>query len=372
MSAPHAQPLISDKFLHTNVQKEAEVLAAALAGKQLSGTSEVVSAYETALASFFGVRYTLALSSGTASLHTALTVLDATNGAEVLIPATAPVPSLLPLLTAGAIPVFVDCGQDHLGFDEEDLQRKITPRTRAALVVPMWGYPFSLEKTLHVLNQYHIPLIEDACQAHGTLIDGRKAGTWGRIGCLSTHDRKILATGEGGIFLTEDEDLAQRARLFTQLGGMTGKVHGTKYMISTLQAALGLARIAQIDANLRQRETNASHLRAALNQCLNLAELDYPVGCMPNYYAFVIRTTGAEMAPVIEALKERGIPSDITRYGYRVAYECPLFRPFFRERCPNAERLIEGITTVPVHPGLSEEEVQRIAHAFLEVDHLAR
>lgn len=367
----HTPTPISDKFLYTN-PNEVEVLAQALAGKQLSGTSDLVASYEEALANYFGTKYAVALSSGSAALHTALYLLGATNGAEVLIPATAPVPSLLPILTAGAIPVFVDSATSHLGFDPEDLQRKITPRTKAAMVVPMWGYPFSLKETLRILDPYGIPLIEDAAQAHGTLIDGRKAGTWGKIGCFSTHDRKILATGEGGFILINDADLAERARLFTQLGGMTGVTYGMKYMISTLQSALGLARIPHIEENLRRRRGNAAVLQAALEQCPNLQELDYSQSCLPNYYSFVLRsTTGAALAPFIEALRVWGIPSDITRYGYQVAYAYPLFQPFFRERCPNAELLIKQITTVPVHPGLTEQELQRIADAFQKAQHLA-
>jgi perosamine synthetase len=366
----HVPSQISDKFLYAHPD-DMKGLVDALAGRQLSGTSDLVSAYEVALANYFETEYAVALSSGSAALHTALYLLGATNGAEVLVPATAPIPSLLPILTAGALPVFVDSAETNLGFDLEDLQRKITPRTKAAMVVPMWGYPFSLQETLLILNQADIPLIEDIAQAHGTVIDGCKAESWGTIGCFSTHDRKLLATGEGGGLLTNDAELAERGRQFAQLGGMDGETYGVNYKLSTLQCALGMARIPYIEENLHHRQANAFHLRAALDGCSNLQELSYPQLCTPNYYYFVIQsTTPAEMRLFIEALRMQGIPSDITRYRYRVAYEYPLFQAFCQERCPQAEKLVKQITTVPVHPGLSEQELKLIAEAIREEQQL--
>ena len=359
--------MIEDKFLFFDT-REASFLAHVLETKQLSGTSDWVTKYENALAAYFGISYAVALSSGSAALHTALYLLDATDGAEVLVPATAPLPSVLPLLTAKARPVFVDTNPTDFGFDLKDLQRKITAKTKAALIVPIWGYPFSLHETLAMLDIAGIPLIEDIAQAHGTIIDGRKAGTWGTISCLSTHDRKLLATGEGGALLTNDEDLYRRAKQFSQLGFMDGQSYGVNYKLSTLQCALGLSRLPSINVQIQERRENARLIVQTLMDHLYMQELPIPEGCEPNYYSLVLYLFAQreQVKRFIRFLEERGIPSDITRYGYAVAYSRPLFQPFFNGICPHAEALVQSITTIPVQPEITHQERDRMIEALRE------
>ena len=363
----HHHQMIKDKFLFFDAH-EALFLTEVLETRQLSGTSDWVAQYENALATYFGLSYAVALSSGSAALHTALYILGAVDGAEVLIPATAPLPSLLPLLTAKARPVFVDTNPTDFGFDLEDLQRKITSRTKAALIVPVWGYPFSLRETLAVLNAAGIPLIEDIAQAHGTIIGGRKAGTWGTISCLSTHDRKLLATGEGGALLTNDKDLYLRAKQFSQLGYMDGQSYGVNYKLSTLQCALGLSRLPYLNMQIQQRRANAHFIAQALTNHLYMQELPIPERCEPNYYSLVLYLFAQreQVRRFIIFLDEKGIPSDVTRYGYDVAYHRPLFRPFFQGMCPHAEALVRSITTIPVHPDITNQERERTIEALRE------
>lgn len=349
---------INDKFLFFN-KEEIELLREVMSTKKLSGTSEWVDKYEEKLSTYFGAKYAVALSSGSAALHTAFHIIGVTNGDEVLVPATAAIPSVLPILMSKGRPIFVDTEPDNLGFDCNDLKNKITRRTRAALAVPLWGYPTSYNSVLKVLNEADIPLVEDACQAHGTLIEGKKAGTWGSIGCFSTHDRKLVSTGEGGFLLTNDEDIFNAAKQFTQLGYMDGINYGMNYKISTLQAALGINRLNYLDSQIKIRADNARHiLKEILNK--NISELPITPNSYPNYYSLIIqiKSSPKNVIDFINFLTRNGIPSDIVKYGYTTVYSHPLFGDANIQRCPNAENLVKRITSLPVHPGISKEDIE--------------
>lgn len=353
---------INDKYLIKNVNQEVEAVKSVLEQVQLSGTGKIIDRYESKLANFFGSKKALVQSSGSAALHTALYCLGIKKGDEVLIPAIAPIPTVLPILTAKAIPVIVDIKKDGLCFDPQDLKRKITSKTKAAILVPLWGYPIDYSETLTVLNNCDIPLIEDAAQAHGTRIGKRFIGTFGKVGCFSTHDRKLLSTGEGGFILTNDELLYKKMKQFSQLGYMDGKTYGVNYKLSALQAGLGLFRLTQIQAQIRTRKRNV----ATIEKFLKGTKITvYPsiINGMPNYYSLVLLLPWEKEKNYnfIKALNDKGIPSDIIKYGFCPIYERPMFNEL-KTDCPNATWLIDRITTIPVHPGLSKNEVSFIAH----------
>ncbi|MEA3034022.1 MAG: perosamine synthetase [Sphingomonadales bacterium] len=337
-----------------------DALAAALDGGTLSGESAWVGRYERALAARFGAGHAVAVSSGSAALQVALRAAGAVDGAEVLVPATAPLPSLLPILATKAVPVVVDVAPDALGFDPEDLRRRVGPRTRAALAVLLWGYPQDLVSALAVLDPLGVPLIEDACQAHGTTIGGRSAGTIGKIGCFSTHDFKLLSTGEGGFILTDDGGLAREIARYARLGGLDGVHAGLNYKLGALPAALGLHRLAQLDGRLAQQRRNARRLAARLD--LRLLTPLPEAGGEPNYYSFValMNLPGEACSHAARTLAKFGLETDGSRFGYDLVYRRPLFTQLATP-CPNAERLVARTLQLPCHPALSEAEIDRIA-----------
>lgn len=363
-------PFINDKFLFFDEQ-EKDFIAEILKTKQLSGTSEIVAQYEHKLCSHFGSRFAVAVNSGTAALNAALYAVGATEGAEVLIPATAPIPSGLPLLTVGAIPVFVDVQTHSLGFDPHDLSRKITARTKAALSVPLWGYPVEYQETLEILDRHGIPLIEDAAQAHGTIISGKYAGTHGKVGCFSTHDRKLLSTGEGGFVLTNDENAAQIIRRFSQLGYMDGQHYGQNFKLNTLSAALGIYRLQFLQDQIKIRRNNVNEFFRSFKTDL-LEELWYTHTSCPNYYNLVLRLKLSKAELGVEfsrLLAERGIYSDITKYGYRPLYQRPLFNKW-ATKCVNAELFIPLLIQLPIHPGLTQDEISYMANSIMDCNRI--
>lgn len=357
---------INDKYLIKNIKEELSELKEALEEAQLSGTGLTIEKYEKALSDFFDSDKALAQSSGSAALHTGLFCLDVKPGDEVLIPAIAPIPTVLPLLTVGALPVVVDIEKNGLGFDAKDLKQKISSKTKAAILVPLWGYPIDYTQTLSILDNAGIPLIEDAAQAHGSKLGEKYMGTFGRVGCFSTHDRKLLSTGEGGFILTNDKGLCDKMKQFSQLGYMDGKTYGVNHKLSALQAALGTHRIKQMPSQLDKRR---AYVKLIEDKIKNTEIKSFPVAeeGSPNYYSMVLVLPWdkSKNYKLIQNLDEKGIPSDILKYGFCPIYKRPMFTDLESE-CPNTEWLIHHMTTIPIHPGLTEKEVIYMAKSIVE------
>lgn len=341
---------------------ESAAIAAVLAGGMLSGGAPVVADYEAALAARFGAAHAIAVNSGSSALHAVLHVLGARPGTEVIVPATAPLPTAFPVLTTGATPVIADVAEDGLGLDPGDVARKLTPRTVAAISLPLWGYPAAVTPAAQVLAGAGIPVVEDAAQAHGTRIGGRPAGTLGIAGCFSTHDRKLLPTGEGGFILTEDDILAEKAENYTRLGHLTGRQHGVNYKLAAPLAAIGLRRLPQLGTQIATRTRNARVILAALPPGGPLAELALADGDTPNYYCLVLRSSLAASPAIAAALARRGLAPDTVRWNYQGLHRRPMFARW-ASPCPHADTLIGTTFQIPVHPGLDAAALRCITHA---------
>lgn len=358
-SAPRPVP---DRFFPAPAG-ELDTLREVLESGRLSGGAEIVAAYERALAAWFGVRRVIAVNSGTSALHASLIAAGAGPGTEVLVPATAPLPTALPVLTCGATPVIVDVVADGLALSPGDVAAKITARTVAAISLPLWGYPVDDRPTKQVLDQAGVPLIEDACQAHGTrLPGGGYAGTFGTAGCFSTHERKLLATGEGGFVVTDDDEFADKVDFYTHLGHLRGG-HGVNYKLAAPLAAIGLRRLAALAGQVQARAAIAGKLRAALPEGGVLAELPIADGAAANYYAMVLLAEPGHAARVAAGFAQAGLPPDSIRFGYRPLYDQPLFRPY-ASACPNAQGLAASTVQLPAHPDLTCDAVGWTAAAI--------
>jgi perosamine synthetase len=342
---------VPDRYAPT-ATGEASLLAEIIDSGRLSGGADIVTDYERALAGWFGARRAIAVNSGSSALHATLIAAGVKPGDEVLVPATAPLPTALPILACAAVPVIVDVSPASLALDPEDMTAKISDRTAAAISLPLWGYPADDRPAKQILDDAGIPLIEDACQAHGTrLPNGQYAGTFGVAGCFSTHERKLLATGEGGFILTNDEELGEKIDYYTHLGHLKGG-HGVNYKLAAPLAAIGAVRLRGLDTQLQARAAHAARLRAALTAGGPLTELPIVAGASPNYYAMVL-TAAHRAGDIAAAFTDAGLPPDSVRFSYRPLYHQPLFAAY-ATACPHAEALTATALQLPVHPGLSD------------------
>lgn len=345
---------ISDKYLFAQ-DSDFEIIKKTLSGKKLSGTGEIIFEYETCLADFFNAKHAVATSSGTSAIQAALFAVGVGSGDEVIVPPTCPPMTILPIVYIGAKPIFCDTYENSFSINVGDLKNKITTRTKAVIEIPMWGYPTNVAKLGELLKTRNIPFILDLAQAHGTKMNGRSLSYYSDLSCFSTHDRKILATGEGGFVLTDNHTYKDKVKSFTQFGNMDGISFGLNFKLGGLQAAIGISRISSIQNQLRVRSSNAKYIvdRIKNNNVQEFSILES--GC-PNYYTLLLKLSFGDNIKFIEYLAENGIPSDILRYDYKVLYEYPLFKNL-SGRCPNAELLVKSITTIPVHPGLTKKQL---------------
>ena len=324
----------------------------------LSGGAPIIAEYEAALAARFGASHAVAVSSGSSALYAVLAALGAGPGRSVALPSFAPLPTVLPVLALGASPILVDNEPASLAIDAGDLDAKVRPETVAVISVPLWGYPAGTAHLQPVIAGHDAQLIEDAAQAHGTIIGGQPAGTAGIAGCFSTHDRKLLATGEGGFVLTSDTDLHQTVEAFTRLDHLRGQSPAVNFKLAAPLAAIGLARLPALDDQIRQRTANARVLLQAVTSTA-LTELRCAPGGVPNYYSLVL-LAGGDPDPAVNALTEAGLPPDSVRWGYRPLHRRPLLAAY-ASRCPNADDLARRALHLPVHPGLTASQVESMA-----------
>lgn len=345
---------ILDKYLFSD-PSDLRTVRKALANKKLSGTSDVVENYEKKLSSFFRSKYAIATSSGTAAIQTALFILGIDQRDEVILSSTCPVMTIFPIVYIGAKPIFCDTYCDNFGLNIDDLKMLITKKTKAVIEIPMWGYPTDIGELHKFLKSKNIPLILDLAQAHGTKINNYYLSYYGDISCFSTHDRKILATGEGGFILTNKEDYYNKAKSFIQFGKMSGVDLGLNYKLGSLQAALGINRIDYISKQLKIRKNNANYIIKNINNS-RIQELRIITKGEPNYYFLLLKLNFDNNLRFIKFLNNNGVPSDVIRYNYKVLYRYPIFSKFKR-MCANSEKLVQSITTIPVHPGLNKKNL---------------
>lgn len=372
---------LKNKFVLIDKEDEKAVIQT-LRDKQLSGTADVVEQYEKALASYFQTDYAIACANGTIAIHLALLGLGIEQGDEVILPPTAPVMTALPILLAKAVPVFVDTpNEENFSFDIKDLENKITSKTKAIITVPMWGYPIEMDEVIRVANNHKIPVIEDCSQAHGTTYAGKYLGTFGDIGLWSTHDRKLITTGEGAFITTNNLTLYQKMQEIKSFGrvmrttkelqpylGQFGVLFGFNYKINALGAGLGISQLKKLAKRIAIRTNNAKLIRKGIASLAWATEIAIVPHGVPNYYALLVRIdpsfhTGEYVS---KYLLERGIVSDTYEYGYKPLYEMPLFSQY-DAHCPHAKRLTETIITLPTHEGLTKEDLAHMVATLQSV-----
>jgi perosamine synthetase len=305
-----------------------------------------VTAFEKEVATYFGVREAIAVSSGTAALHTAFAALELRPGDEVLVPAVAVIMAVAPILYQGATPIFVDTDLGRVDFDYDDLERKVSPRTRAVLPVYMWGCAYNLDRLSAFAERFGIALVEDACQAHGGKWRERYLGTWGHLGCFSMKDGKLLATGEGGFLLTNIPELADACRAVRNhwvVPNHPAESHsrlGYNYRLTELQGLLARRALAELDTALDQRRAQTEYVLQGLTEIDGLEPYEYDARECPNYFSAVIlrRDSITDSRNIADELAQRGIVNSVGTFGLRPVQEWPAIGVALSSRGPSGAR----------------------------------
>jgi dTDP-4-amino-4,6-dideoxygalactose transaminase len=323
-----------------------------------------VRAFETEMAAYLGVERVLGVASGTDALLLALLAAGIGSGDEVLVQANAFVAAVEAIHRAGARPVPVDIRLDDLGLDADDLETRATARARAIVVVHMHGLPVDIAPVVDFARRRQLSLIEDCSHAHGATYQGRRVGSFGRAGAMSLGVVKNLgAYGDAGLVSTDDIALANQVRLLGTHGQAEKNRHvvlGTNSRLDELQAAILRIKLRHLDARNRRRATIAAYYTERLARFVVCPLGDDPLRTHV-YHQYAVRT------PQRDALRDHLAAEDIET---GVHYPVPIHRQPAWEHVfgatptlPRAEQAARDILSLPVHPDLTDAEVERVADA---------
>lgn len=339
-------------------EDEQRAVAAVLESGQLV-QGALVERFEHAVAALVGRKHAVAVSSGTAALQLALKVLQVGHGDEVLCPALSwPSPAHV-IRMAGAKVRFVDVDEDEWNSSPEALGAARTADTKVAIVIDQLGNPARATAIQEALGA--LPIIEDAACALGSRFPNGPCGSFGKISCLSFHPRKILTTGEGGMCLTDDEDIADKLRMLRNHGQLGGQfvVAAGNYRMTEMAAALGLSQLKRLDQILARRRELAALYREALNGEVQLQST--PEGGESNYQTLgAILPLGHDRNAVREAMAQRGVETSVLSFaihklGSFAGSEASL---------PIAEHVAARGVALPLYPQMRNAEVDQVSQTL--------
>lgn len=361
---------------------------------------EEITAFETEWAKRFGVRHAVSVNSATSGLMAAVGAVGVGPGDEVIVPPWTMSATAAAALVYNAIPVFSDITEDTFNLDPDALRKAITPYTRAIMVVHLFGHPADMDPILEVAREHRLAVIEDAAQSPSATYRGRLTGTIGDIGVFSLNSNKIVQCGEGGVAVTNDDDLALRLRLIrnhAEAAIATGiqvkslvNLLGWNYRMNEVEAAISRVQLKKLDRLLKERLTLVENLNRRLSGLPGIIIPPVKPGCNHSYYRYPLKLNRA-VVPVTAPVFTRILNAEGLNFypGYEPLYLQPLYQhrivygdkgcPFTcghykgrvsydRGICPVAERLRdEVISTEEVRPPLTLRDLDQIPEAFEKV-----
>ena len=324
-----------------------------------------VAAFEEAFARMVGVKYAVATSSGTTALHTALLAHGIGAGDEVITTSFTFIASANSVLYVGARPVFVDIDPATFNLDPAKIEAAITPATRAIMPVHLFGLPADMDPIMEIARKHRLVVIEDACQSHGATYKGRRAGSMG-TGCFSMYPTKNITSAEGGVITTDDAEIAESCRVIRQHGMRRRYYHdelGFNFRMTDVHAAIGLAQLQKLEPFNEARIANAHYLSAHLR---GIVTPQVPEGYRHVFHQYTVRASNGLRDALLEHLKRREIGSGVyypvpihqqTLYTQELGYDV---------RLPETEKAAAEVLSLPVHPALSQADLEAIVSAVNE------
>ncbi|BDG60371.1 polysaccharide biosynthesis protein [Caldinitratiruptor microaerophilus] len=323
--------------------------------------------FERAIAQYVGVREAIVVSSGTAALHLLIRALGIGPGDEVVVPSFTFAATANVVMYEGAVPVFADIEPETYCVDTDDIKAKLSERTKAILVVDVFGHPADWDSLERIAEHYGLPILDDACEALGAEYKGRKIGSYGRAAAFAFYPNKQITTGEGGVIVTNDAALAAVCRSLRNQGRsemgpwLEHERLGFNYRMDEMSAALGLSQLRRIEQFLAKRDRVAHWYTERLKNVPGVRAPVVKPHVRMSWFVYVVTLEeGLDREPVMRVMEEQGIP---TR-----AYFSPVhLQPYMRERfgyrggeLPVTESAARRTIALPFHNNLTLEEVEMV------------
>ncbi|HMG35032.1 MAG TPA: DegT/DnrJ/EryC1/StrS family aminotransferase [Blastocatellia bacterium] len=326
---------------------------------------------ERAVADYVGARHAVAVSSGTAALHVIVKALGIGPGDEVLVPSFTFAGSVNALLYEGATPVFVEIESETYNLDPSDLEARITPRTKAIMAVDVFGHPCEWDEILRVAGRHGLKVIGDSCEALGSEYRGRRVGALGDASAFAFYPNKQITTGEGGIVVTNRDDVYNDCRSLRNQGRgeMSAWLEhdrlGYNYRMDEMSAALGVSQMKRIEHFLTKREAVAQRYDRRLAELACVSVPHRKPGVRMSRFVYVITLTkGSDRDLVMRRMDEQGI-------SVRGYFSPVHLQPYIRERfgyrggeLPVTESVAKRTIALPFHNNLREAEIERVVSAL--------
>jgi len=353
-------------------------------------------AVEQRFAQMIGVKHAVAVTSGTAAIHTAVACINPDPGDEIITTAMSDMGTVIGVLFQQAIPIFADVVENGYHLDPASVRRNITPRTRAIIVVHLWGMSADMDQFLAIGKEHGIPIIEDCAQAYLTEYKGKLVGAMGEMGCFSLQQSKHITCGDGGLVVTNRDDLAEHARLFADKGwDRTGSDRGhaflgMNYRITELQSAVVLAQLGKLQQFVARRRALSDRLSRQLTGIPGLIPPSESAksGNTCWYYPVLIQEEkfGLSRARFVAALNAEGVSGGTwlgqPLYAFPVfaqqltfgkshhPFDCPSASrkvEYHTGLCPNAEKALSELVILTVNEFYTEKDIDDMAAAIRKV-----
>ncbi|NYB27568.1 MAG: DegT/DnrJ/EryC1/StrS family aminotransferase [Methanobacteriaceae archaeon] len=356
---PIAQPLISDEEID-------EVVKVLKSGFIAQGPK--VAEFEEKFAEYIGVEHAVATTSGTTALHLALLSLGIEKGDEVITTPFSFAATANSILFTGATPVFADINSQTYNINPQKIQEAITDKTKAIMPVHLYGQPANMGPIRKIAEEHNLWIIEDAAQAHGAQYQDQMVGSLGDMACFSFYPTKNMTTGEGGMITTDSDELADVARMLRSHGEGERYNHtilGYNFRMTDIAAAIGLVQLKRLDHFTKSRIENAEYLTTHINTIEGITPPFVLDKVKHVFHQYTVRVENGKRDDVKDFLTGLGIGTGV--HYPKTIYDQKLYQDLgIGGNCPQAEKAASQVLSLPVHPGLSTEDLTEIVDLLEE------
>jgi len=342
----------------------------------ISSEGPFVSQFEEQFSARVGKKYGIAVCNGSVAIDAAIAALGIGQGDEIIMPTFTIISCAAAVTRAGAVPVLVDCNPITWNMNVNEIESKITPRTKAIMVVHIYGLPVYMDSVVKIANKYGLKIIEDAAESHGQFYKNKPTGSFGDISTFSFYPNKHVTTGEGGMILTDDENLAEKCKSLRNLCFQPQRrfIHeelGWNFRMSNIQAALGVAQLERLDEFVSIKRNMGKKYTELLSDIdcieLPLAKTDYAENIYWVYGIVLKESVPFDAEEAMKKLTEKNIG---TRPFFWPMHEQPVFHKmglFNDESHPVAERLARRGFYIPSGLTLTEDQMEQVAAKLREI-----
>jgi dTDP-4-amino-4,6-dideoxygalactose transaminase len=372
------EALLLDKMIPVNLplidDEEIKVVTEVLKSGILTGrvrSGPWVKRLEDGFSKFVRAKYAFGINSGTSALHLSLMAAEVGPSHEVIVPSFTFISTAEVVALVGAKPVFVDINPTTYNIDPDKIEKAITKKTKAIIPVDLYGLPADMKPIREIADRHGLIIVEDAAQAHGATYLGKPVGSFANIACWSFYASKNMTTGEGGMVTTNKKEYADKVpyvRAHGEKEEYFSSMLGHNFRMPEMEGAVGYVQLQKLPKFLAARRRHATQLTKALRSIKQLQLPEELPGFKHSWYLYTVRlkhASGAERDAIVRKLRQKNIGATV--YYHTPIHMMPYYRQFGKVRLHESEKAAEQVFSLPVHPAVTEEQIEYIGKTVAEL-----